>query len=60
MLRHIVLIVLLGLMASPLGACGRRGALDAPDGSKYPRSYPIEKGTPSAPATPDETTKKNR
>ena len=27
-------------MASPLGACGRKGSPEFPEGTKYPRDYP--------------------
>jgi predicted small lipoprotein YifL len=33
------LFVALSLLA-PLSACGKRGKLDAPEGSTYPRQYP--------------------
>lgn len=35
-------LVLVGLMAAGLSACGRKGALEAPDGSTYPQEYPTE------------------
>lgn len=46
MVRRIVLIVLLTALAAPLSACGRRGSLEPPEGSTYPRTYPADPGAP--------------
>ncbi len=40
MLRRIILIVLALAVALPIAGCGRRGALEAPEDSRYPREYP--------------------
>ena len=40
MARTLILVFLIALMAAPLVGCGRRGALEAPPGSDYPRKYP--------------------
>lgn len=39
--RILILMVIIGLLA-PLGACGRKGALQPPPGSDYPREYPTQ------------------
>lgn len=41
-LRRLVLIALIALLAAPLASCGRRGALEAPEGSTYPKAYPAD------------------
>jgi hypothetical protein len=43
--RRITVIALLGALALPLGACGKKGPLDPPPGTEespnpYPRPYP--------------------
>ncbi len=40
MIRRRLLIVLVLAMAVPLGARGRKGHLDKPPDSQYPRHYP--------------------
>jgi predicted small lipoprotein YifL len=42
MIRKLLLIVLVLAMAAPLGACGRKGHLDTPPDSEYPRQYPAK------------------
>lgn len=39
--RLLILLVIIGLVA-PLGACGRKGSLQPPPGSTYPREYPTQ------------------
>lgn len=56
MTRPIILALLVISMAASLGACGRRGALDAPDGTTYPKDYPVEYNAPKD--EPDPETKK--
>lgn len=41
MRRLLIALLVLGLLV-PLTACGRKGALEAPPGSTYPRDYPAE------------------
>jgi predicted small lipoprotein YifL len=38
--QRLLVLALIIAIASPLAACGRKGAPDRPDNSKYPRSYP--------------------
>ena len=42
MIRRLFLLVLMCALAAPLAACGKKGALEPPDGKKtdYPRQYP--------------------
>lgn len=40
MRRRLFMIGLGALLLAPLGACGRRSAPKAPEGSTYPREYP--------------------
>ena len=35
-----LVLALATVLAMPLGACGRKGAPQAPPGSTYPQSYP--------------------
>jgi predicted small lipoprotein YifL len=37
--RALIVAIILA-MASPLGACGRKGSPEFPEGTKYPRDYP--------------------
>lgn len=39
--RLLIALLVLGLLV-PLAACGRKGALEPPPGSTYPREYPAE------------------
>lgn len=41
-MRYLILFLLVVALAAPLGACGKKGALDPPDGkqSEFPRQYP--------------------
>ncbi len=41
MLRWLLLLALVLILASPLAACGRKGALERPQDSEYPRQYPV-------------------
>ncbi|WP_316978099.1 LPS translocon maturation chaperone LptM [Shumkonia mesophila] len=41
MRRLLIALLVLGLLA-PLTACGRKGSLEPPPGSTYPREYPAE------------------
>ncbi len=41
MRRLLIALLVLGLLA-PLAACGRKGALEPPPGSTYPKQYPAE------------------
>jgi len=43
---RLVLLFLLVAMATPLGACGRRGALEEPEGATYPHTYPTDYNAP--------------
>ena len=40
MIRKLVLLALVLAIAVPVAGCGRKGALDAPEGTEYPREYP--------------------
>jgi len=40
MTRKLIVIVLVLAVASPLAACGRKGSLETPPDSTYPRTYP--------------------
>lgn len=42
MTRVIVLMLIALLAASSLGACGRKGAPEAPPGTTYPSQYPYK------------------
>jgi len=42
LLTRLMVLALILAIASPLAACGRKGAPERPEGSKYPRSYPGE------------------
>lgn len=39
---RLLILALIVAMASPLAACGRKGALDRPGDGDYPGSYPAE------------------
>lgn len=39
--RILIVLVVIGLLA-PLGACGRKGIVEPPPGSSYPRDYPTQ------------------
>lgn len=41
MRRLLIALLVLGLLV-PMAACGRKGALEAPPGSTYPKQYPAE------------------
>ena len=41
-LIRLVLVALLVAITVPLGACGRRGSLEEPEGGMYPRPYPAD------------------
>ncbi len=41
MRRLLIALLVVGLLV-PLAACGRKGTLEAPPGSTYPRDYPAE------------------
>ncbi len=43
MLRTLALTILVAALLAPLAACGKKGGLDAPEGSTYPRQYPAPK-----------------
>lgn len=40
--RFVVLVFLGTVLIGPLSACGKRGTLEAPEGSHYPHKYPKE------------------
>ncbi len=42
MLRRLLILALVLALASPLVACGRKGAPVPPEGSEYPRKYPAQ------------------
>ena len=42
MIRKLVLLLLILGVALPLASCGRKGPLEAPPGTEYPRKYPAE------------------
>jgi predicted small lipoprotein YifL len=46
MIRGLLVILLAGIAAAPLAACGKRGPPDPPPGepNTYPRSYPVDRG----------------
>jgi len=39
--RILIALIVVGLLA-PLGACGRKGSLQPPPDSTYPRDYPTQ------------------
>jgi predicted small lipoprotein YifL len=41
---RLALIAVLFTTAVSLSACGRRGGLEAPEGSTYPKAYPADYG----------------
>ncbi len=41
-IMKILTVVLALALISPLAACGRKGAPEFPEDSKYPRDYPTE------------------
>lgn len=38
--RLVTLLLLAAVMAAPLAACGKKGSLEPPPDSEYPRKYP--------------------
>ncbi len=40
MTRKIILILLALAVVLPTAGCGRRGSLETPEDSRYPREYP--------------------
>ena len=40
MIRKVILIILALAVALPAAGCGRKGKLEAPEDSRYPREYP--------------------
>ncbi|MDX9861677.1 MAG: lipoprotein [Rhodospirillales bacterium] len=42
MMRRLLIALLVIGMLAPLAACGRKGNLEPPPGSTYPRQYPTE------------------
>lgn len=42
MIRVLVLVLVILGVALPLAGCGRKGALEAPPGTDYPRKYPSQ------------------
>ena len=45
--KHLLLACMTIVVASSLTGCGKKGKLEAPDGSTYPRQYP--KAEPAKP-----------
>ncbi|MHA1597211.1 MAG: LPS translocon maturation chaperone LptM [Alphaproteobacteria bacterium] len=39
-LGQALIVALVLAMATPLGACGRKGAPEYPEGARYPQEYP--------------------
>lgn len=42
-IKRIVLLLMVVALASPLGACGRKGKPEHPEGSDFPREYPAKR-----------------
>ncbi len=42
LLRVCLMLGLMFVLATGLGACGRKGPLEKPEGSTYPKEYPTE------------------
>ena len=42
MIRRLLILILVCALAAPLGACGKKGPNEPPEGKKsdYPRQYP--------------------
>lgn len=38
--RIALMLMLVAVLAAPLGACGKKGTLEPPEDSEYPREYP--------------------
>ena len=47
MIRKVILILLALAVALPAAGCGRRGKLETPENSTYPRDYPNPRDYPS-------------
>jgi predicted small lipoprotein YifL len=39
-MNRLIVLLLLGALMTTLAACGKRGRLEAPEGSEFPQEYP--------------------
>jgi len=39
-MKRLIVLMVLGALLASLSACGKRGRLEAPEGSTFPQEYP--------------------